>query len=253
MDDKLNLSLVNIECPEFLEKAAAQPAQEAGRTLANIFYAIFNPINFNVEKLRIKQSVLLKKFENDIKDELSKIPEEKLTEPKLNIVGPSIENSKFYIEDDRIRRMFAKLIASSMNIDTQSISHPAFVEFIKQLSPLDASNFKLISTNTLPIAKYSVIIKSEFEETLIPYIFLSNPSCSDIHLNSTSISNLIRLGLISVSYSQILADEESYSVLENHEIFKSFSEQCSPFVSSKFVKGIVEATPLGLDFSSLCL
>lgn len=92
-----------LKLPQFLDNAVAPAAKEIGSTLSNIFYFIFSPINYNVEKLKIKQSENLKKYEKDIQGELSKIPENKLTEPSLSIVGPALEASKYYIEEDNIR------------------------------------------------------------------------------------------------------------------------------------------------------
>ncbi len=104
-----------IKCPQFLDNAVSPPAKEIGKTLANIFYTIFSSINYNVEKLKIKHAKNLEKYAVDIQNELNTIPEENLVEPKLSIIGPTLEASKFYIEEEAIRKMFAKLIASSVN------------------------------------------------------------------------------------------------------------------------------------------
>jgi hypothetical protein len=37
-ESKINVGLINMVCPQFLEKASTPAAQEAARTLSNIFY-----------------------------------------------------------------------------------------------------------------------------------------------------------------------------------------------------------------------
>ncbi|MBT2721454.1 DUF4393 domain-containing protein [Bacillus sp. ISL-46] len=61
-----------------------------------------------------------------------------MIEPPLSIVGPALEASKFYIEEEELRSMFAKVVAASMDNRQASYVHPAFIEIIKQLSPVDA-------------------------------------------------------------------------------------------------------------------
>lgn len=268
-ESKVNMSIINAECPEFLEKAVTPPAQEIGRTLSNIFYTIFYPINYNVDKLRKKTEINLKKYEEDIKSEINKIPEEKLTEPKISIVGPSLEASKYYIDNSEIRKMFAKLISSSMNVDTYDIVHPSFVEIIKQLSPLDASNFKSISLpNSQPIAKYRVLQKDEISGLDVKTnIYLSNPeynnpSTSEVDLISSSISNLVRLGLVSISYTTHFVDESVYEKFKEFHLFNDIEEELRvnllknnnyPYKTVSITKGIIQITPFGLNFAKICL
>ena len=65
---------------------------------------------------------------------------EKRRDPSLAVVGPAIEASKFYIEEEDMREMFANLIAASMDDRLTNEVHSSYVEIIKQLSPLDAQN-----------------------------------------------------------------------------------------------------------------
>lgn len=253
-----------IKCPQFLDNAIAPPAKEIGITLSNIFYAIFSPLNFNVEKLKIRQANNLKKYEIDIQTELSKIPEEKLVEPPLSIVGPALEASKFYIENDELRKMFARLIASSMSIDTYSKSHPSFVEIIKQLSPIDASNFRIISaSDSLPIAEYRINLKNGTGSKAIrTNVFLSNPYYTDQDLIAASITNLERLGLVSTTYTSYLVPESIYSIFDNDNLYKNLTTEIKDRLehdpsfdcnSAQHLNGIVLTTPFGKNFASICL
>ncbi|MPW25965.1 DUF4393 domain-containing protein [Alkalibaculum sp. M08DMB] len=251
-----------IKCPQFLENAISPPAKEIGTTVANVFHLVFSPINYNVEKLRIKQAENLKMYGSEIEKELSKIPEEKLIEPPISIIGPALEASKFYIDEKEMREMFSKLIASSMNMDTSSKAHHSFVEIIKQLSPMDASNLKIISNSKggLPIAEYKINVNTGGSNTIFTHVFLSNPIYDNKDEIAASISNLIRLGLISVTYSSYLINPELYSIFDNDLIYKNIVKEVNtlagklnyPYTSAEYQKGVTIITPLGKTFSTIC-
>lgn len=179
------------------------------------------------QKYKIKQAANLEKYANEVKSGIEKIPEENIQEPKMSVVGPALEASKFYIEEDEIRGMFAKLIASSMD-KTQSINiHPSFVEIIKVLSPLDAQNlYSLYHGRDETISKIRVTNKENESYTdHFNHIFLGNPECQDNNLIESSIDNLIRLKLVDVSYSEYKSDDSLYDKHRENELFLKFKTE----------------------------
>jgi len=179
------------------------------------------------QKYKIKQAANLEKYANEVKSGIEKIPEENIQEPKMSVVGPALEASKFYIEEDEIRGMFAKLIASSMD-KTQSINiHPSFVEIIKVLSPLDAKNlYSLYHGRDETISKIRVTNKENGIYTdHFNHIFLGNPECQDNNLIEFSIDNLIRLKLVDVSYSKYKSDDSLYDKHRENELFLKFKTE----------------------------
>lgn len=179
------------------------------------------------QKYKIKQAANLEKYANEVKSGIEKIPEENIQEPKMSVVGPALEASKFYIEEDEIRGMFAKLIVSSMD-KTQSINiHPSFVEIIKVLSPLDAQNlYSLYHGRDETISKIRVTNKENGNYTdHFNHIFLGNPECQDNNLIEFSIDNLIRLKLVDVSYSKYKSDDSLYDKHRENELFLKFKTE----------------------------
>lgn len=179
------------------------------------------------QKYKIKQAANLEKYANEVKSGIEKIPEENIQEPKMSVVGPAFEASKFYIEEDEIRGMFAKLIASSMD-KTQSINiHPSFVEIIKVLSPLDAQNlYSLYHGRDETISKIRVTNKeNDSYADHFNHIFLGNPECQDNTLIESSIDNLIRLKLVDVSYSEYKSDDSLYDKHRENELFLKFKTE----------------------------
>ncbi|MGX5768834.1 DUF4393 domain-containing protein [Bacillus cereus] len=250
--------------PKFLDEAVTPLAQRAGNTLSSIWTIAFGGIDIYAEKTQLKRVNALNQFKEELEQAVSSIPEENIVEPPLHIVGPSLEASKYYFESSDLRTMFANLISASMNAATISQTHPSFVEIIKQLSPLDAINLKLFKTSSrYPIAQYDYIYHNGGNAPCKANIFLENTENKEIDLNATSISNLDRLGLISISYEHYLNNDAYYEKYVSHSFFKevtqmleqqnSNSDGSFPFKNIDIRKGIVDITPLGQNFIEVCI
>ncbi|KMK50930.1 hypothetical protein RO21_09100 [[Actinobacillus] muris] len=179
------------------------------------------------QKYKIRQAENLKKYAQEVKENIEKIPEENIQEPKISVVGPALEASKFYMEEDEIRGMFAKLIASSMDKTQSDNIHPSFVEMIKMLSPLDAQNlYYLYHSGDETISKIRTTIKETGSYTdNFRHIFLGNPECQDGSLIEPSIDNLIRLKLVDVTYDEYKTDDSLYNKHRENALFLEFKHQ----------------------------
>ncbi len=113
-----------------IENILEKPSLTFGNALDGVFKFVFSPIL----KYQIKKEYELQNYKEQIHNNVSLIPQENLIDPPLNIVGPALEASKFYIDAKEIRSMFAKLISSSMDNRVNNFAHPSFIEIIKQLS-----------------------------------------------------------------------------------------------------------------------
>lgn len=190
-----------------------------------------------------------KKYISSIDEKVSKIKEENLQEPQLSIVGPALEASKYYIEEDKIREMFANLIASSMDSTYNGLVQHSFIEIIKQLSPYDANLFKSFN-ETEPLVS---LIENTQEGGTIPIInnLYLNQNFQDFKLNEISINNLARLGLIHINEGLFFIDTSYY------EIYKQFAPICRPFDSTSDSKNCLEKifsiTALGKAFKEVCI
>lgn len=253
-----------------VETALEKPATTIGDLINGIMLAIFTPLL----KYNVRKEAEIQNYKQLILNEVSRIPKENLIEPPLNIIGPAIEASKFYIENDEIRGMFAKLIASSMNSETANMAHPAFIEVIKQLSPFDAHNLKLFSSKrNYPIVKYNIADKNNNSVDISNHIFLGNSNCRDFDLLATSLSNLYRSGLLFLTYRRHVMDDSLYSPFTETQLYQNIQAilsleddtQKQTLISSftlvdikrfsvlAIEKGIVETTPLGINFIKVCL
>lgn len=186
----------------FITSLAANGITGPAETINDLWKASFGyPIHYFSEKRRIKYEINLKKFEKELTEKILEIPKENIQEPKESIIGPALEASKYYFDEKEIRDMFANLIASSMDSAYNGLSQHSFVEIIKQLSPYDAVLFNALKDIT-PLE----ILKNDFS--------FSSPDFPDYELNTISLNNLKRLGLVDILYDYTTYDSRSTNTWE---------------------------------------
>ena len=267
---EVNVNLPDL--PDSVDEAIGEvlipPSKEGGRTFANLMYMLFRKPNLKAEMARLEDEAALKAYADEIENGINNIPEQRRIPARRSIIGPALEAAQYYVEEDELRSMFAKLIASSMDSDFTNIVHPSFVEIIKQLSPLDAQNLKVASQSTfLPIVDFVCKDKSAplQQMTLHKNVFLANKDCQNISLQASSLDNLIRLGLIDISNSAISPigsknfppGTDPYDIFMDHPIIKEariFLEQAAfPFSEVSISKKSLKLTSFGHDFAKACL
>ena len=235
-----------------------KPTQNMGTTLADIWYLVFGGISQAAEKRKLKYSYALQEFENELKDKISKIPEDKLGEADIQVIAPALDASKYCIMHKELRMLFTNLITSSLNKDCCKYVHPSFADIIKQMSPLDAKNIYIFSEkNYCPICNYRVFFKDGSFDDYYKNIFLSNPNELDLILQSISISSLERLGLVDIKFNEKEISYK-YEPFYHIDIFINLKTDISNNNIPKatkvdIIKGIVELTPYGELFTKSCI
>ncbi len=233
--------------------AALSKAEGPGQVLDDMMTLVgFEKLHEVAEKKRAMREQNIKEYKNSIATEIAKIQEENIQEPPLSIVGPALEASKYYVEEDELRSMFATLIASSMDKSKEDKTHPSFVEIIKQLSTLDAKillSFK--NSHSHPIGKlieerpngYFVIVDNFYLHETIENYYLP-----DI---SASVSNLTRLGLIEITDQEIIKSE----YFMNNKTVTSYINSRINIDKSvlKMKSKRLDVTPYGKNFIWSCI
>lgn len=179
------------------------------------------------------------------------IPEEERIVARDSLVGPAVDAAEHYIGEEELRDMFAQRIASCYDQRKIGRNHPAFVNTLQDLSPLDAHTLKRIYRNrtihvNFPFTdkfdrdKIKKGIKFYYNRSDPEYQELMKESCSNdfaaFALNlqpllASSVNSLERAGLIAVIYKTESKISESLGV----EI------------------RFYALTDLGADFCSVCL
>lgn len=209
-------------------------------------------------KVRQRKQEVDNLFLKDIVTEVSNIPIDQIQEPKLSVLGPALEASKYYIDDEELRSLFAKLVAASMNNSKNEVLQPAFVEIIKQMSPIDAKNLiNLYDIKDKQNPIVSIILESKdsknYKEVFDHFYIENIGNISHVRVAS-SLLNLKRLGLIEINYSVFLSDENKYLPYENHPIINQFKNEYNDDLHSiELKKGLIKITNFGMDFCEICI
>lgn len=142
--------------PKFLDEALTPVAKETGERLSDIVSLVFTPI-IKAKAVRDKKLDL---FLKDLEQEVNCIPEDKLQDPELHIIGPALEDvGKYYHDKDFLRKKFAKLVAASLDSRKTEFVHPMFKDIIEKLSENDAELLDSMYNDKEPRILYSMPAK----------------------------------------------------------------------------------------------
>lgn len=229
-----------------------QIAKEAGSGFADLVHLFFGLPHF-LNSPFFKEKA--KQFITELLEKKKAIPVDRLVDPNYQTVSLALENCRHCITNDELRRLYVNLIGNSMDSQKSNLAHPSFAEIIKQMDTLDALVLKTFSQlPTQPVMEVNKIITEKNFQTIHSNLY--SPKFCDakamMHELSSSITHLDRLGLINIDYNVYVAEECGY------EDLMKLSEEITNFMAIpteklKIRKGLVELTPFGHDFLSVCL
>ena len=274
-DEKNSGNTFNINavpsCIDEPVKAVLKPgANQIGTLFGDLLAMATSKIHFSAEKMRLQQAHDLEEFKKSLSDKLNAKPEECLVEPRMQVVGPAVENAKYCMDEPKIREMFQNLLANAADERYQSKVHPSFSAIIAQMSPLDAENLSLFRKKEVyPIARYKFNLSGGGEYVSFTHCFLVNSkmkTADELELQAASLSSLERQGLIEIIYGQLLLDKTVYEPFENTEImqrsritlsiYQAMENENTPddmrHTTVTQQNGIVKLTPFGKEFTQVC-
>lgn len=201
-------------------EALAPAGQEIGQTAAGLLHIAVSPFKALIWGFQQVEDILIP----IVQKKIDKIKEADRKNPDPNIVGATLEASKFHLSSEELTDMFASLIASSADKNLSPYTHPAFVNIIQQLSPLDAKccNFlwnKYGSFYPDSFGDFPIITTITESEKFGQWVSIRNLSeiifmdeikeLSNADKVSTQVmDNLERLGILKTSYDGILRKGE---------------------------------------------
>ncbi len=255
--------------PNLINEAATPVVRSAGKTIASIWDIVFGRIDIYSEKQRYLRKLDLEKFKESLTKKVEDIPIEDIQEPSLSIIGPTLEKSKYYFEEENLRELFANLVASSINKTKTELVHPAYPDIIQNLSSNDAEFLKEISDlEVIPFCTIRFQKRSKNNQTtffsyfgegitlsrcILEYEYPENP----LYDFNPTIDNLSRLKLIEVT-DKYLVGESKYSSFLDNAIYKQFQSELSHDSQIMerevtMIKGLIEVTNFGKNFIKTCV
>jgi hypothetical protein len=211
-------------------------------------------INFAFDKAKVYFS---EKFQNDLSEKASKIPQENIVEPKASIAGPALQGLAFTHDEPNLKNMYLSLLATAMDGRITTKAHPAFVEIIKQLDAEEAEILKLILTaeSPLAVAEIQLLIENEsqwktLQKHLLPLEDKKSLQPKENSRVTAIVDNWIRLGLVEVDYDKVLAGEKTYAwVLLRPEFIRYKMQFQSHDTKVAFIRGSMVRTEFGHQFA----
>ena len=195
--------------------------------------------------------------------------------PERYVVVPLLQSLSYSFDSSDLRELYAGLLATAMQAETKFTAHPAFVDIIRQLSPIEAKILK--ETNVLnvstPICTIFIESASKIGSTEVLQsnfksgsIFINNFALFDqtkdlpIDTSSALIANLLRLGLVEKPETMQISDEHAHDSFINSEAFIKIQNEFNDVYVRKepdeqlyLLKSFLMPTEFGKLFFDICV
>ena len=233
-----------------------KPLTSSSKILTTVLDFFHNTILYPLQQYNLYAKNKLENYSIDLENKAKSIPQEYLTNPKVNILGPVFDGLKYNLDEEHIKEMFTNILLSDMDKRTQSKVLPSYIEVVKQLSSEDAQMLKFFKENNIknePIMKLKYILKSTgYIYTTNNLILIQNNSY-DI-LDSIIIDNLLRLKLINIKFDELRNDRTPYnSVFEQIKQRKEFNPLPQNVEKLDHTDGLIQISDFGQNFIDICL
>ena len=241
------------------EKCAEAPA----RTINLLWDAAFAPLNTKLKARIDRYERNQYQYGQDIHDCIKDIPPEAIQEePDISLIGPALEASKYYVDKETPRKMFARLIAASLDKRKEDSVHHAFVEIIKQMNPLDARVLSSLH-NSITLLHCIYPSKDRLDKPqLVSDICISDTFPEYKQNVSLAIGNLTRLGLLDIptrNLGSVRVGGNQLDMIERfkrtslyREIAQKIQSYCPPD-EIRVTTYDAYLTPMAFAFRGICL
>ncbi len=236
-----------------LAKPGVAQVGKALSTVLGLGNTILWPAQLLNERSRISLDANLERYRQKLAD----IPPEQIS-PISPEVGVPIAEKLSYIQDIDLKELYINLLAKASVSETQSQTHPSFVNVINNLSPDEAillRQFKVAHAQPFVTARLTNPTTNHWLEL----VEMSLPIQPNIKLAYPQnlvayISNFEGLGLVKIRRDQTVIPESLYIPIEAdiHEHYKN-SPIVPEFPIFKCYRGRINVTPFGLLFLSACV
>ena len=133
-------------------------------------------------------------------EELEKVSPQNIIPPTPRIAVPTLQGASIS-DEEMIRRLYAKLLAGTMNTEKREYVHPAFVRMIDEMNEMDAKVLKAITdiNDSIPVARVTFNFEGKYLTHAMPHFYsMRFDGLGNEYDISRSIENLSRLNLINL-------------------------------------------------------
>lgn len=190
-------------------------------------------------------------------EELTRRAPKQINPPSARVAVPALQGASISEEED-VRKLYAKLLASSMDSTCKHI-HPAFARIIDQMNSFDALVLKRIAeiNDNIPLASLRISNGERYYTKVLPkYYSMYFDILNDNWAVSFSIENLARLKLINIVDATVTSfDYKQFKtcnyVDEKLKYFqKKFPNEELRVKSNEYT---IQTTDFGEQFIEICI
>ena len=253
----------NLVLPDSVDNAAKnlsdKPTLAIGQTFADLWQlTLGGRVALAAEKQKLRYAHALEEYRRKLEDKVDAIPRDKQIEPPLQIAAQALEDSKYCIESEELRKLFANLISRAMHSDYSGMIHPSFSKIVQQLSPFDAQMLVIMRDyhvhSGIAVVDYISTQKDDGYTVLMDCVPAVFPGPCSAETAARSLVSLQRLGLIESPREIQFTDNDLYESFLHTPLYKQYSEELD---QSKYKvdikKRVARLTVMGLDFVNVCL
>lgn len=244
--------------PDIYSDTLKPSMQEFGKTISLIPKAI-NAAFVPLRQWIVEREYNFAETEKLLAKKLENVEPEKIVTPEAYIAIPAIQAISYSMNSEELRNLYANLLAKSMNYDTKDLVHPAFVNIISQMTPLDAKVLQFLLNEPEKDMPVIDLIATRPISGGISYIILQTNltpiTFSNIDAISLSLENLFRNNLVYISENEYTNGYDS--IYENKQ-YKEFVEKQKKIVPKMYpevreVKKNCALSTLGKFFCNICI
>lgn len=181
-----------------------------------------------------------------------------IVEPSTRIVMSTLQSASIVDEKD-VRLLYARLLASSLDVATSSDTHPAFPRIIDQMDTFDAMLIKKIVeiSDSIPVANVRFTFDTKYLTSVLPHFYSPYFDClNNPWAVSLSLENLARLQLINLFEGTVTSyDYEKFKtepfIVERFEYAKKHNTERD--LKIEVSKYVIQLTDFGKRFSEICI
>lgn len=229
--------------------------QPVAKCIGALIELAVSPVIFYSEKAKINLKHRLEQYQKKMEN----VKEEDKCEVHPEIGAPIMQVLHFTTNDD-IAEMFINLLASASIISMAGLAHPAFVEFIKQMSPDEAKIVQFLKDNDfIPYITLRAYLSPPGSGLVTP-IENAVSLCTEVDLMypeniQVYLSNLLSLGIIMDESTRYLHEDKLYEkVIQSNDLEKKKEEleHLQEIGKVEYYKGYFYVSEIGKLFISAC-
>ena len=208
-----------------------------------------------------------------VSEKAKDIPKDKLVEPDTHIAVPALQALWYSMDSAELKKLYTNLLTKAINADEKDNIHPAYVEVIRQMAPLDAKLLSAIQSGghtAIPLVNIRFQRKAsppwkdfkyirgatEGYDILLHFANISGLD-ADPEAIAISLENLDRLVLIEISEEYKLV-RQAYAAFETCSVVTEYVDEFASHELSEtheitLLPCCAKMTTFGKGFSAICL